>query len=64
MKDFLHNELQVGDTVVFVQLGYRNLLKGEIINITPKTILIKHEETNTCSTETKQTGSQVIKICH
>ena len=62
MKDFLGNELQVGDNVVFVQLGYRNLLKGVVSKITPKTILITHAMTNTCSTETKQTPSQVVKF--
>jgi len=62
MKDFLGNDLYVGDEVAFVQLGYRNLLRGRIKRITEKTILISHEMTNTCSTETKQTPSQVIKI--
>lgn len=62
MKDFLGNELVIGDEVVFVQLGYRNLFKGIIIKCTAKTILIKHKKTNTCSTETKQFPEQVIKI--
>ena len=62
MKDFLGNELNIGDEVVFVQLGYRNLLKGHITKMTEKTILISHDKTNTCSTETKQTPSQVVKI--
>lgn len=60
--DFLGNELEVGDEVVFVQLGYRNLLKGTIAKITPKMVFITHEETNVCSTETKQAHSQVVKI--
>lgn len=62
MKDFLGNELQVGDNVVFVQLGYRNLCKGVISKMTPKTIMITHTMTNTCSTETKQFPNQVVKI--
>jgi len=62
MKDFLGNCLEVGDEVVFVQLGYRNLMKGVVEKIMPKTILIKHQKTNTCSTETKQFANQVIKI--
>lgn len=62
MKDFLGRDLKVGDKVVFVQLGYRNLLKGKIKSMTAKTILISHKETNACSTETKQTASQVVKI--
>jgi peroxiredoxin len=62
MKDFLGNCLEVGDEVVFVQLGYRNLWKGTIAKITAKTILISHKKTNTCSIETKQFPEQVIKI--
>jgi len=61
--DFLGNKLIVGDAVVFVQLGYRNLLCGKIksISTTGKTVIISHAETNTCSTETKQSPSQVVK---
>lgn len=62
MKDFIGNDLQIGDEVVFVQLSYRNLLRGKIKNITEKTILISHEKTNDCRTETKQTPLQVVKI--
>lgn len=62
MKDFLGKELSLGDKVVFVQLGYRNLLKGEIIKMTAKTVLIGHSKTNTYSAESKQFPDQVIKI--
>ena len=60
-KDYVGNEIEVGDTVVFVQLGYRNFWEGIIAKITPKTLLIDHERTNTCSTQTKQFHNQVIK---
>ena len=60
--DFLGKELNVGDDVVFVQLSYRNLLKGTIKKITPKTVIISHERTNVGGTETKQFHNQVIKI--
>ena len=62
MKDFLGNELNVGDNVVFMQKSYRNFMKGKIIRITTCTVIVQHDETNVCSTETKQTGDQVIKI--
>ena len=58
--DFLGKELNVGDDVV--QLSYRNLLKGTIKKITPKTLIISHERTNVGGTETKQFHDQVIKI--
>lgn len=60
--DFLGRELNVGDEVVFLQIGYRNLLHGTITKITPQKVVIKHEPTNVCSTETIQHHQQVIKI--
>lgn len=35
MKDFLGNELQIGDYVAFLRRGYRSLCKGQIVDITP-----------------------------
>ena len=61
-KDYLGAEINVGDTVVFVQLGYRNLLTGVVVGITPKTVNIKHPMTNTCSTDTRQFHNQVIVV--
>ena len=61
-KDFLGKELEVGDTVVFVQLGYRNLLKGTVKRLTPKTAIIEHPMTNVCSKETKQFHEQLVKV--
>ena len=60
--DFLGNELNVGDEVVFMQLKYRNLMKGTIKHMSPKTALIEHKMTNTCSTESKQFYKQMVKI--
>ena len=61
-KDFLGKELEVGDHVVFVQLGYRNLMKGKVLKLTPKMVYVKHKETNTGSTITKQSHEQLVKI--
>lgn len=60
--DFLGREVTVGDKVIFVQKGYRNLMVGEIIKMAEKTALIKHAKTNTCSTETRQFYCQIVKI--
>lgn len=60
--DYLGREMGVGDEVVFMQKNYRNFWKGVIIKITPQTVLISHESTNTCGTETKQGHDQVIKV--
>lgn len=62
MKDIVGNDLNLNDTVVFMQIGYRNLLVGKIIKITEKTVLIEHAATNTYSTQTKQFSSQVVKV--
>ena len=61
-RDFLGNELNIDDQVVFVQLGYRNLLKGVIKRITPKMVIIEHGRTNVGGRETKQYHEQVVKI--
>lgn len=61
-KDFLGQNIALGDVVVFIQLGYRNLLTGVVTKITDKTLMIAHEKTNTCSKETKQFHNQVVVI--
>lgn len=60
--DFLRQEIVEGDKVIFVQLGYRNLLLGTVERITPKTLLITHEKTNVGTTKTKQFHKQVVKV--
>ncbi len=60
--DFLGQDIHIGSKVIFVQLGYRNLLTGTVTKITPKTLIISHDMTNTCGTETKQFHDQVIVI--
>lgn len=60
--DFLNKEVNLGDTVVFVQKDYRNLMKGTVKKMTDKTVLIEHEKTNMCSTETRQCYGQIIVI--
>lgn len=60
--DFVGNELNVGDEVIFMQKSYRNLLRGTIVSMSEHTCKIQHEKTNDCRTETKQFFSQVIKV--
>ena len=59
-KDFFGNEINLGDTVAFMQIGYRQLKKGIIKKITEKMVFIDHERTNVGTTETKQEHYQVI----
>jgi hypothetical protein len=65
MKDFLGNELKVGDTVIFIEPNYRNFQKGKIFKITEKTIFIswRNPRCRISSEDTlKQSGYQVVKV--
>lgn len=62
MKDFLGRDLNLGDEVVFVQLNYRNLLKGTIVKTTKQMIFIEHPRTNVGGTLTRQFPEQVVKV--
>lgn len=59
-KDFFGNEILIGDTVAFMQKGYRTLRTGVVEKITSQMVFIKHEKFNVGSTETKQEHNQVI----
>ena len=61
-KDFLGNLLNIGDTVVFMQIGYRGLMKGEITSMTNKKARLNHGPTNTCRRESVQFYDQMIKV--
>ena len=61
-KDFLGEEINVGDEVVFVQMQYRNFYQGKIVKITDKMLFIDHEKDNLGKSQTKQKHNQVIKI--
>ena len=64
-RDFLGNELNVGDEVIYVEKGYRNFAKGRISRITPnQTVILDiiHPNIANYATTLKQTGSQLIKI--
>lgn len=42
MKDFIGNELALGDFVAFTRPGYRDLTLGKIIKFTPKKIRLSY----------------------
>lgn len=65
MKDFLGNELKVGDTIIFIEPNYRNFQKGKIFKITEKTVFInwQNPQYGIDSGDTlKQYGYQVVKV--
>ncbi|MDD4804499.1 MAG: hypothetical protein PHN69_04925 [Candidatus Pacebacteria bacterium] len=61
-KDYLGNILNVGDKVVFMQIGYRGLMTGIIVKMSDKKATISHERTNTCKTVSIQFYTQMIKF--
>ncbi len=60
--DYLGKELNIGDTVVFMQIGYRGLMKGIIISMSAKKAKLIHPPTNTYKKESIQFYNQMIKI--
>ena len=46
MKDFVGNEVQVGDTVICIEKGYNNLVKATVTKITPQNIKVKYPKWN------------------
>lgn len=61
-KDYLGNDLFVGDEVVFMQIRYRGLMKGVIKSLSPKKAVIAPERTNVGGTESIQFHDQIVKI--
>lgn len=64
MKDFLGNDLEVGDDVVSIELGYKNLYKTKIVKITSKTIFVEapRKYQSYLREPVKRFSSQIIKI--
>jgi len=61
-KDFLGNELSVGDKVVFMKLKYRDFEVEYIVSMADKSCKIEHEKDNLSRTECRQFYSQIIKV--
>lgn len=66
MKDFLGNELKVGDKVVCLEKDYKNLIHATVVKLTEKTIFVEFTRRafpGVDRTETvKRFSDQVIKI--
>jgi hypothetical protein len=57
--DFMGNVVDIGDVVIFMELRYRNFLKGKIVGITPHKFRIEFGERNKTIL---QAHHQVIKV--
>lgn len=61
-KDFLGNDLTVGDEIIFTELRYRNFLRGKVKKLTPQMVFIEYDCGKYGSTIIKQAHEQVIKV--
>jgi len=62
MKDYLGNELKVGDPVIFITPGYRDYSKGVIKRFTEYYVFIEKEKNGHFKKEIKQISNQLILI--
>lgn len=63
MKDFLGNELSIGDTVVMIRPQYRELFKTKIIRFTKCYVILDSSDIDGHYGDTiKQTPDQMIKV--
>jgi len=60
-KDFFNKDLNIGDEVAFMQVGYRQLKSGFVEKITEHFVFINHKKFNVGGILTKQKHGQVIK---
>jgi hypothetical protein len=45
MKDFLNRDVEVGDSVIIMAPGYRSLVLGRIVALTPKNVRVGYMNT-------------------
>ena len=63
MQDFLGNDLNIGDEVVFMDLSYLNLRRARIIAFTPEQIQIEYKDFYSVSLKTSiQFPDQIVKV--
>lgn len=64
MKDFLGQEIKIGDEVIFIEKDYRNLKIGRIKSASDKMLVVEYERSyyGHGGTEMKQYHNQVVKI--
>lgn len=62
-KDFMGQELAIGDTVVFIVPNYRELVKGTVVRFTDCFAVITYIRPRyTTPSSIKQTGEQLVKV--
>jgi hypothetical protein len=63
-QDFLGVTIQEGDSVVLIEPGYRNFVKGSVTRFTPKFVIVKFKNHNNYEKEIKQTGDQLVVVSY
>lgn len=61
MKDFIGQEVKVGDKVVCLEKGYNNLVKATVTKITPQNIKVKYPKWNS-DYEVLRSRIQFVKV--
>lgn len=59
MRDRFNREIVLGDQVAFMEPGYRNLLIGHVIRITPQRVRVSYRR-NGVDQEFLTTGRDVV----
>lgn len=60
-KDFFGNQINTGDTVAFMKVGYRYLVSGIVIKKTKQMVIIERKITDSNTDINRQYYNQVIK---
>lgn len=61
MKDFIGQELEIGDVVAVTEPSYRNLIKATVARFTPKRVVLQYFERSSLREYTTPSNF-VIKI--
>ena len=62
MKDFLGQELQVGDIVVVAPKNYRGLVKAKVVSLTPQKVRLTYRVSRTETEEYIVFPDSVVKV--
>lgn len=59
--DFLGQEVNVGDSVIFIEVNYGNFMKGKVKTLSPQLAIID-TSSNGSRQETRQRYNQIINL--
>jgi hypothetical protein len=62
MKDFIGQELEIGDYVAFMQPNYRNIILGKIIKFTPLQVRVSYTDRNKYECTHLDVSDNMIKV--